>query len=292
VRIVAQNFRPLGPCALTERHMTEATLAPLARETDALEEQFFSTPPPPVELEIEPWAAQPMGALERRAMKATLAMLGCALLAMAAFAAFSELVIVFPVPLNAAHAQLPEHASVAAAPPATPAPSTLVDVAAQPATELVKAELQLASVVPIPSRNPSLNPSAAIATGVLAKQSDAVVEKSAPDVIGDKRKPRAAKMPLARATRRVRAAPASKPVSRAQALIKRASSELGRGDAQEAQLLANQAILLDPTRARGYIVLAGARDALGDRAGKRAAFQACARNAQDALASTCRTLAR
>lgn len=246
--------------------MTEAMQAPIERETDALEEQFFSTPPPPpIELEIEPWAPQPMGALERRAMKATIAMLGCALLAMAAFAAFSELVIVFPVPLNAAHAQLPEHASPAAAPPTAPAPPTIVDAAKQLATELVKAEPQLASVAP--------SPSAAIETGVLATRTDTKVQP-------------------ARAARRARAARASKPASRAQALIKRASSELGRGDAQEAQRLANQAILLDPTRARGYIVLGGARDALGDQAGKRAAFQACVRSAQDALASTCRTLAR
>jgi hypothetical protein len=95
-----------------------------------------------------------------------------------------------------------------------------------------------------------------------------------------------------RTSQRPSAAAPRHPASRADALIKRASSELGRGHAHEAQLLANQAILTDPTRARSYIVLGGARDALGDQAGKRAAFRACVQHATDALVSTCRTLAR
>jgi hypothetical protein len=75
-------------------------------------------------------------------------------------------------------------------------------------------------------------------------------------------------------------------------LVKRAHIALGRGEAHEAQQLANEAILLDPKHARSYIVLGGARDALGDAEGVRAAFRACVERAQGPLVSTCKTLAR
>jgi hypothetical protein len=57
-------------------------------------------------------------------------------------------------------------------------------------------------------------------------------------------------------------------------------------------MLAERVVQLDPARAGGYIVLGGALDALGDRAGMSAAFRKCSENARDGLVTACRSLAR
>jgi hypothetical protein len=241
----------------------QAVQAERARDTDELEEFFFSTPPPAYELEIEPWPLQPMSAADRRAMTATIAMLGCAALAALGFAAFSDLVMVFPVPLRAAHAQLPEHGFGAqvteqrATPPRSTPPAA--QVAAAPTAQSA-----------VPASPPTVALSAPVTRARSAHRTRAI----------------------ARAARGPRASSVTGPAASAQALVKRAHAELGRGQAREAQRLASQAISLDPARAHGYIVLGGAHDALGDQAGKRAAFRACALRATDALVSTCKTLAR
>jgi uncharacterized membrane-anchored protein len=76
------------------------------------------------------------------------------------------------------------------------------------------------------------------------------------------------------------------------AVITQARRALHAGDPRRARELAQRAIRLAPTRAAPYIVLAGALDALGDRAAMRATFRSCVDRAQDPLASACQTLAR
>ena len=78
----------------------------------------------------------------------------------------------------------------------------------------------------------------------------------------------------------------------AEQLTQRAYRQLGQGNPREAEQLANLALLQDGSRAETYIVLAGARDALGNAEGARSAMRACAQHARDRLVSTCKTLAR
>jgi len=80
--------------------------------------------------------------------------------------------------------------------------------------------------------------------------------------------------------------------SESEQLTQRAYRELGQGNAREAEHFANLALLQDGTRADTYIVLAGARDALGNAEGARSAIRACVVRAQDRLAATCKTLVR
>lgn len=242
------------------------------RDTDALEEEFFSTPPPAYVADIDGWIPAPMSASNRRAMKATLAMLACCALATVAFAAFSEHVFVFPAPLRA-HAQLPAPvpAPTHEPPPATPAPElALAALALTQAPALAPALASAAALTPVPA--PALAPASASAPA--ARRASPAAASTSP-----------------RATRRTPAAARSS-ASPADDLVKRADRELASGDAREAQQLANQAILIDPKHARAYIVLGGARDAVGDAAGTRAAFRACVQHAEGPLLSTCKTLAR
>jgi hypothetical protein len=80
--------------------------------------------------------------------------------------------------------------------------------------------------------------------------------------------------------------------SPADVAIGNARRALAAGRAGDARMLAERAVRIDPAHAGGYIVLAGALDALGDRAGMKAAFRNCAARARDALVSACRSLAR
>jgi tetratricopeptide (TPR) repeat protein len=100
-------------------------------------------------------------------------------------------------------------------------------------------------------------------------------------------RPAAAIAPRANPAGRLAAATGERPGD----LIRRAYIELHKGDARKASDLATQALRLDPSGASGYIALAGARDALGDRGGALAAFRDCARYAQDKLVGACKTLA-
>ena len=80
--------------------------------------------------------------------------------------------------------------------------------------------------------------------------------------------------------------------SKTRAAVKRARRLLDAGDPQAARDLARDVVRRAPGEAAGYIVLAGALDKLGDRAGVSATFRTCAQRATDKLASACKSLAR
>jgi hypothetical protein len=238
------------------------------RETDALEEEFFSTPPEAFATEIDGWDATPMSASNLVAMRVTIAMLVCCALSLLGFAALSETVLVHPVKLGAAQAQeLPTPAATASFAPA-PAAAPL-EPAARPEAPIA-AQAALAAAVTLAAVTPA--PQATHAPTVTAVASEAT---AAPPV----------RQPAAPVRAPLVASPAAE-------LVKRAHVALGQGQAQEAQQLANEAIRLDPKHARSYIVLGGARDALGDSEGVRAAFRDCVERASGPLVSTCKTLAR
>ena len=75
-------------------------------------------------------------------------------------------------------------------------------------------------------------------------------------------------------------------------ILDQAHAALDAGDPQQARDLALDAIERRPEQAGGYIVLAGALDALGDKEGKKAAFQRCVEHATDSLVAACKALAR
>jgi hypothetical protein len=79
---------------------------------------------------------------------------------------------------------------------------------------------------------------------------------------------------------------------RAPSAVTRARQLLDAGRAADARDLARSAIRSAPGKAAGYIVLAAALDKLGDRAGMKATFHSCVEQAEDPLASACRSLAR
>jgi Tfp pilus assembly protein PilF len=90
----------------------------------------------------------------------------------------------------------------------------------------------------------------------------------------------------------VRARRAPRTVSRVERLTRRAFAALRAGDPGRAVRLAESAIAADPARSGAYVALAGAHDALGDGQASRMAFRRCVAQATDAMASTCRSLAR
>lgn len=97
---------------------------------------------------------------------------------------------------------------------------------------------------------------------------------------------------VARATPHRRARAARGTSSAASPAVTRARKLLDAGDARAARELAQGAIRSAPEQAAGYIVLAGALDKLGDRAGMATAFRTCARVATDKLAAACKALSR
>ena len=224
------------------------------RDAEALAEGFFSQPPPALlDSAVEAWEAAPMSAANRRAMLATLGLLGGCAAAAVAFALLSDHVMVAPARLAGA------------------ANPVVIESWTPKASESAPAAAQQIALVAAPR--------------AAAPPEDAPADVSAPEV---EVAPAAAKS--------VREAPAptapAVPESEADTLTKRAYRELGRGDAREAEHLANLALMQDGSSAGTYIVLAGARDALGNAEGARSAIRACVLHAKDRLAATCKTLAR
>jgi cytochrome c-type biogenesis protein CcmH/NrfG len=62
----------------------------------------------------------------------------------------------------------------------------------------------------------------------------------------------------------------------------------GRANMEQARSLAERATAADPTSAQGWLVLGAARSELGDRAGARAAFDACVAQGTGRHVAECR----
>ena len=87
------------------------------------------------------------------------------------------------------------------------------------------------------------------------------------------------------------AAPAAGGGNAAQ-LANQAFNLLNRGQNQQAAELAGQAVAADPTNSKGWITLGAARQAMGDAAGAREAYQACVTQGQGRYVSECRLMMR
>jgi hypothetical protein len=270
-------------------------------DTDPLAEEFFSQPPPPTETPSEHWEARPMSASQRRAMRATLAMLLGVAVVTVCFAAYAEIAMVKPAPLGSAG--LPR---VAAAAPLEPEHS-------QPLERPFAAEQQQVAEPQPPSAGqeqpPSheqqpaaepqaLEPSAPAAEAIATERAapTASTPSSATPLAATlpsaarAAMPGASEMLVKRSSAHESVRAESSPA--VDALTKRAYGELKHGRPQEAIEAAAHAIRLDPTRASAYIALGGARDAIGDHQGARAVFRDCVQRANDKLTDACRTLAR
>jgi hypothetical protein len=241
--------------------MSEPPQSQADRETDALAERFFSQPPQAWEVEPEAWRPSPLSKTESLAMLATVAPV-----VIAVTVAVGWLLLSNPLFASAE----PEPQAQVSAKSAAAAPRASHDATQHGLTALAKVAPIEAPVEPRaqPDVQPKVAPPAA--------------EPHPAEPV-----PVAAAAPIAPA--RVAAARVGVASSTP---LKRARQALDAGDAGRARELALEAIAREPTRAAAYIVLAGALDALGDRAGKQAAFRSCAERATDTLASACKSLAR
>jgi hypothetical protein len=270
--------------------MAEASKADVAPDSDQLAEQFFSQPPPQAwEVALDDWQPRPLSAAERRAMHATFGLLALGATAALGLALFPDAIVIRPAPLGPEsgrshvalaqpHADVAQHgiAALAHAGAQLDDNMALTDVAPRP-------EQKAAAPEPQPERVPAdqKKESAATATSsvtALAASPSADTTASTIKTTSPSKKLIAHAKPTSRS-----------PVA---AEIERARQALNAGRAGEARYLAERALRSDPAHASAYIVLAGALDALGDRAGMKAAFRNCSAHATDALVSACRTLAR
>jgi tetratricopeptide (TPR) repeat protein len=244
-------------------------------EDDEVVEAFFSQPPPAPYSGSERWEPRPMTVSERKAMTATFAMLGFFAAVSVCFAAYAELAMVRPAALSAA---------------GLPRPSAAVSTDTETASAVLDAERAAALTAVVTATTRQAAPLARTATEHAQSGQHALETAS-------QRTPTASATTTLRSPVRARVAARERPIragasSTAEATTKRAYAELKRGHTGDAMQLAGTAIRLDPSRASAYIALAGARDAIGDHAGARAAFRECAQRAQDRLVSACKTLAR
>ncbi|MFI5307550.1 MAG: hypothetical protein ACHQ53_09370 [Polyangiales bacterium] len=244
--------------------MTEVAFTPI--DDDDLTEVFFSQPPSAPPPAIEPWEPRPMSRGQQRAMTATFAMLGFFAAVSICLAAYAELAMVRPAAVG-----------VASLPP-LPAPAV---------GEPVFASLQHTSA---PAHSALPDGPAASPSKQNAVPSPRV---TAQQIAHDRNTGHPIPRPAAAVPQKTKPAGllAAATSERPRDLIRRAYIALHKGDARKASDLATQALRLDPTSASGYIALAGARDAVGDRGGALAAFRDCVRYAQDKLVGACKTLA-
>ncbi len=298
-----------------------------ADELERLHQEFFSQPPQHPHAE-EPWELEPPAAMAhgaRRAMYATLVLLGGSLLALGGYLVYARLVM--PVPVELGHAAglparvLPVAPAVPPAPPAarvaraepvataaapaalppattaTPAPTaTTATPAPTPALAPgLQAGAQAAPViVPPPARPgqlgaaPQASPESPAATTRAAASSAGVSEVSAA---------LASAQALLDAGRREDAIAAYEQLLArhpdvAPAISRMAYLRLDAGDNERARELAARAVAVDQTSSEGWIVLGAAREALGDHRGAREAYRSCASLAVGEYALECQRLVR
>ncbi len=236
-------------------------------EFDPFSDHFFrQTSLAPVEIEAHDWdhPTPALSAGARRAMHATLGMLGASLTAVGGFLFYTHVLMPTPVELGAGGAVAlpsmapnalvaPQHVALAQA--AAPAPAT--EAMPQP---------QLPHVQPMPRR---------------------VVAVAKPVV--------AAPVAHARTTvTRAKAQPAATHAAATpeDALVKQAFRALNSGNAHDALASARRALNTAPARADAWLVVGSAYAAMQDRASAQQAFRTCTLRATGPFVSECRKLAR
>jgi hypothetical protein len=264
------------------------------QEADELAERFFSQPPEAWEVtdEPEPWRPAPLTKGERLAMLATVMPI-----AIGASVAIGLFVFSDPLFASAEPEAEPAQAQVAAA-----APSPAHDATQHGLTALAKASpIAVAApaldAVPQPQAAQRVEaapqPQAAPHSAAAPQPSEPRSVAPTPMAAAASAAPTVPRViaPTAHSTKPITSTAAARPASAGSSLA-RARKALDAGKPHEARALATEAIGRNPNGAAAYIVLAGALDALGDRAGMQATFRSCAARATDALASACRSLLR
>ena len=234
---------------------------------------------------------EPMSAGARKAMRWTGIIAGVGMLIIGAM--FVKWKMIDPQPEELGGASLPtELPSLGAVPeeeaPVEEAPS----VAAAPAEEAVVEEAAVEEAVAeeavveeaaveeaAPAEAPVAEEAPASAQAAARAQAAAPAEAAAPA-----QRPRAAAAEPA-------AAPAAAGGNGA-ALARQAFGLLNRGQNQRAAELAQQAVAADPTSSQGWITLGAARQAMGDSAGAREAYNQCVSQGQGQYVRECRLMMR
>jgi len=237
-----------------------------AADADEFSEGFFATDSlAPVESEWEPDPIPSMAVGSRRAMHATLGLLGLSVLGIGGFLFYARVLMPTPVALGAAVAQppgaynMPMEARLEAIAPAVPVP--------------------VAEPVPAAVAETVIEPSPVEPAEIAAAEPAEVAPAVAP------------KAPA----KRVKPAKKARPAQRRRAsggLASRAHASLNRGDFRAAAKFAERAVMQRPERSGNWIVLAAARDALGDDRGAKRAYRMCTEQAMDSGVAACRALRR
>ena len=274
-------------------------------EHDPVEDRFFSTPPEPAQPEdVQPLEWQrntTLSTTNRRAMRATVWILATSVLGLGSFLIYAKWIMPTPVELSASlgPARLPEPLEAAESQPSDPALHG-AEVTSAGADKSVPAgePLLSSSAAPPVSTPQSMSPPASDAQ-LPAETASAQVHAVTPTTAADvPTAPPGAAGPEA-------AEPAPHIAGGTQAgkrtkkrrggisgLIRRAHSQLRRGDYRAARRSAELAVLRAPQRGDAWIVLGAARDAAQDSAGAQRAYNRCAREAVGRYVSTCKRLAR
>lgn len=246
---------------------------------DPLEDRFFASPSlSPVEFKVGAeegeHEAQRLGPEHPRAMRVTIGMTAFALVTLSGFLLYHKVLMPTPVELGqgAPVLTLPELAEPVVEPPPRVA---LAAVPAHPRdtdTELISAGPSGAQAVDGETRaEPVQDPAMAIelpASNALAKAEPVA--------------------PAAKRTRpRRRAGAGGRPRTR---LAREAFASLNRGEFNRAEQLAARATVAHPSDADGWMVLAAARDAMGDLAGAQRAYRMCSARVTGHGAQNCQRL--
>jgi hypothetical protein len=293
----AQAVRPtmMPPVLDTPRAHAPARPEELGnpRSDDTIERltyRFFAEPPESAH--DDGWfyaAAPPLPKDMRRAMIATIAMLVLSTLSIGSFVIYHRVIMPFPVELGRGHALAMPRPETE--PPPVIAPPAQPALATQPQKETIASLAKPSSEPAQPGRaaKPSSAPAqpahAAKPSTAPAQPGRAVKQNTAPAQPGRAAKPEAFLM-LAEGDalhRRGDVAAALAIYERASALwpdfsmplVRLAAIHLHRGDARRAHAFAERAIHVDGRVGEAWAVLAGARKALGDQIGARAAYQVC-----------------
>lgn len=226
---------------------------------DPVTEAFFSSPPPPVEIDAHDWDPElPLDRGHLRAMYATCLILAGSVLGLGGFLVHQKLIMPTPVELGATTPQI--HWTVQDT-PMVAAGLALAQVGSVPAPVPVAVTVAASVPVAVTAPAPASRPVAAHAAG-----------------------PRIARSRVSTA-----AASGNSEVERS---LKQAHAALHDGSARLARGHAINALALDPTSAAAYIVLGAARAALGDASGAQQAYRLCAERATGPRAAACKALVR
>ena len=253
------------------RYMDQEASSP---EFDHVSDHFFRQPSlAPVEIEAhdQDWdhPAPAMSPGARRAMHATLAMLGVSLAAVGGFLFYSNVWMPAPVELGAQGVSAPQ-----------PLSHGLVDshVAVAQAME-----------------QPAAQPTAAPATPVAAELAAAPVPEQEAGAMATNL-PTSLTTSLTTDKRVASAAPTTHASSNApnagDLLLKQAYRSLNHGNPHDALARARRVLNDAPTRADAWLVVASAYDAMQDRQSAHQAFRNCAARARGPYVAECRKLAR